>query len=275
MPQRRSSDGPVAAPGGQGPAYSVTISTDPNRRVDEDNDSNINNNVHRNHSNTDTVGLGRGTVGEHSLHPTASSGPGAAAMARKHNFEANKAGWTYAKCALLFFTAMLITWIPSSANRVYSVLHANNESIAPLEYMSAFVLPLQGFWNALIYTLTSWKACKSFFGDVGSSLGQRKRAREFVEVGSNGPHSRTTRKDWGVMGAVGMTGAGASAGAGSMGMGMGMGMGGGVGGAGGGGAKTYESESMTELAHSRPESRAASGSGSGEASGSGDTRIGH
>lgn len=47
-----------------------------------------------------------------------------------------------AKCAILFFTALLVTWIPSSANRAFSVLHANEVSL-PLE-----VLPLQDFWNA-------------------------------------------------------------------------------------------------------------------------------
>ncbi|KAL6415423.1 G-protein coupled receptor [Ilyonectria robusta] len=75
------------------------------------------------------------------------------------------AEWSYAKCSVLFFTAMFITWIPSSANRVYSVIHNNNSSVA-LEYMSAIVLPLQGFWNSIIYIVTSRKACKVFFDDV-------------------------------------------------------------------------------------------------------------
>jgi hypothetical protein len=66
---------------------------------------------------------------------------------------------------------MLVTWIPSSSNRLYSLLHNNQASLA-LEYMSAFVLPLQGFWNAVIYMVTSWKACKMFFSDIG---GRRKK----------------------------------------------------------------------------------------------------
>lgn len=32
--------------------------------------------------------------------------------------------------------------------------------------MSAFVLPLQGFWNAVIYAVTSWSACKSLTEDL-------------------------------------------------------------------------------------------------------------
>lgn len=95
---------------------------------------------------------------------------------RKTTYEAHTAAWSYTKCALLFFTAMLVTWIPSSANRVYSVVQ-NGEVNLPLEYMSAFVLPLQGFWNAIIYMTTSWKACKMLWEDVtsgfrkGTSLG--------------------------------------------------------------------------------------------------------
>ncbi|KUI60048.1 hypothetical protein VP1G_07302 [Cytospora mali] len=85
---------------------------------------------------------------------------------RKAAYEANSAAWQYTKCAILFFTAILVTWIPSTANRVYSVIHSNEISL-PLEYMSAFVLPLQGFWNLIIYVVTSWGACKDLVEDVG------------------------------------------------------------------------------------------------------------
>lgn len=80
-------------------------------------------------------------------------------------YEANNAAWSYAKCALLFFTALLITWIPSTANRVYSVVNQNQVSLG-LEYASAFVLPLQGFWNGLIYIFTTRKACKKLLGGI-------------------------------------------------------------------------------------------------------------
>lgn len=86
-------------------------------------------------------------------------------LRRKAAFDANNATWSYTKCAILFFTAMLVTWIPSSSNRLYSILHNNQASLA-LEFMSAFVLPLQGFWNAIIYMVTSWKACKMLFRDT-------------------------------------------------------------------------------------------------------------
>jgi len=130
---------------------------------------------------------------------------------RKAAFEANNATWSYTKCAILFFTAMLVTWIPSSANRVYSVVHNNQASMA-LEYMSAFVLPLQGFWNAIIYMVTSWKACKMLWNDM--FRGGRHQKRDI-----NGRSFQM--------------------------------MAGGRGGSKGS-DKFYESESMTDLAHSRP-----------------------
>jgi hypothetical protein len=85
--------------------------------------------------------------------------------------EANNAAWSYTKVAILFFTAMLVTWIPSSANRVYSVVNPGYIS-PPLQFASAFVLPLQGFWNAVIYMTTSWHACRNFFsGSLRPSKG--------------------------------------------------------------------------------------------------------
>ncbi|KAM7214917.1 hypothetical protein V8F06_009669 [Rhypophila decipiens] len=89
---------------------------------------------------------------------------------RRAAYEANSAILSYTKCALLFFTAMLVTWIPSSANRVYSVVHESRTSLM-LEYMSAAVLPLQGFWNAIIYAVTSWGAVKMLFNGYGYGNG--------------------------------------------------------------------------------------------------------
>lgn len=79
----------------------------------------------------------------------------------------------YTKTAMLFFAVLLITWIPSSANRVFTLVHPSATNVA-LEYMSACVLPLQGFWNAIIYVFTSWCAFKSYFGDF--KIGSRTKA---------------------------------------------------------------------------------------------------
>jgi len=84
---------------------------------------------------------------------------------RYATMEANTAIWSYTKVAVLFFFAMMVTWIPSSANRVFSVVHPGQVSL-PLEYASAFVLPLQGFWNALIYATTSLPACKQVWTNI-------------------------------------------------------------------------------------------------------------
>ena len=92
--------------------------------------------------------------------------PNFAPPARRYAaMEANNAAWSYTKVAVLFFLAMMITWIPSSANRVYSVVHPGQVSL-PLQFASAFVLPLQGFWNALIYTTTSLPACKQLWRQI-------------------------------------------------------------------------------------------------------------
>ncbi|KAH6669147.1 G-protein coupled receptor [Plectosphaerella plurivora] len=153
--------------------------------------------------------------------PIQSNPPGTSAgamtsapTARQTSHAANNAAWSYAKCALLFFTALLITWIPSSANRVYSVVHENH-SLRPLEYMSAAVLPLQGFWNALIYMVTSWKACKSFWYDVRHF--RRPQVTELVGYRHHDTFNVTKKRS-----------------------------------GGSGSGKSYETESMTELANSRP-----------------------
>jgi hypothetical protein len=50
---------------------------------------------------------------------------------------ANNAAWSYTKVACLFFVAMMITWIPSSANRVFSVLAGILECIDLHHYQLA------------------------------------------------------------------------------------------------------------------------------------------
>jgi hypothetical protein len=92
----------------------------------------------------------------------------------------DNAAWAYTKCAILFFSAMLITWIPSSANRVHSLIHDGKSSL-PLEYMSAFVLPLQGCWNCVIYVITSRAACRGFFHDL--RFGSQQEVAEIIGRG--------------------------------------------------------------------------------------------
>lgn len=145
--------------------------------------------------------------------PTTTANP----LRRRQAYEANTAAWSYTKCAILFFSALLVTWIPSSANRVFSVVHPSKSS-EPLEFMSAFVLPLQGFWNAIIYIVTSWKACQMLADDILHGTGRRPNVQELVGFPRTDNFkmmspSRKSPND-----------------------------------------KNYESESMTELANSRPNS---------------------
>src|SRR2546421_9959925 len=74
---------------------------------------------------------------------------------RKWSSAMTKCEWSYYKCALLFFVAVVVTWVPSSANRIYSLVFPEKVSFG-LSLAAGLVLPLQGFWNALIYIATSW-----------------------------------------------------------------------------------------------------------------------
>ncbi|KAH8161361.1 hypothetical protein CIB48_g6881 [Xylaria polymorpha] len=99
------------------------------------------------------------------INPEASTTPAQVKARKRKNHDLNSAAWAYTKCAILFFTALAVTWLPSSANRVYSVVHGG-ETVVALEILGAIVLPLQGFWNAVIYAVTSWAAVKLFFSEL-------------------------------------------------------------------------------------------------------------
>lgn len=121
------------------------------------------------------------------LTPTTTNRVASRPEQKRASMQADSALISYTKVAGLFFIAMMITWIPSSANRVYSVINTDQVSLA-LECVSAFVLPLQGFWNALIYATTSIPACKSLYKQVKeqkrlSGSGLRNLARGFPSEG--------------------------------------------------------------------------------------------
>lgn len=92
----------------------------------------------------------------------------AAALQHRRNraaVEANRAAWGYTKVALLFFVSLLVTWVPSSLNRVYSLANHGKSDIA-LSYVAGTVLSLMGFWNSVIYVVTTRAACKDVFFSV-------------------------------------------------------------------------------------------------------------
>ncbi|KAK0748405.1 hypothetical protein B0T21DRAFT_398516 [Apiosordaria backusii] len=61
----------------------------------------------------------------------------------------------YLRTSFVFAISVLVTWTPSSINRVYALIYPATTSYS-LNLASAVVLPLQGLWNAVIFAATSW-----------------------------------------------------------------------------------------------------------------------
>lgn len=79
----------------------------------------------------------------------------------------------YLRTSFIFAFAVLVTWIPSSINRIYSLSHDGRVSFQ-LSVASGCVLPLQGVWNALIYFTTSWNT----FNEEMQALWKTMRGRD-------------------------------------------------------------------------------------------------
>lgn len=62
----------------------------------------------------------------------------------------------YLRTSFVFAISILVTWTPSSINRVYTLIYPDKASYG-LNIAAAVVLPLQGVWNAVIYFTTSWR----------------------------------------------------------------------------------------------------------------------
>ena len=57
------------------------------------------------------------------------------------------------------------TKVPSSINRVYAIAHPDRMNFR-LNYASSLVFPLQGFWNVLVYIITSQTACRRLWAQI-------------------------------------------------------------------------------------------------------------
>jgi hypothetical protein len=101
----------------------------------------------------------------------------------------DKIKWAYTKCAMLFAISILITWVPASVNRVYGLRYPKNSSFA-LNVGSAIVLPLQGFWNTIIYFTTSLSICRS----VIERFKSRNQPRGFTVL-DEGSEGRERKRD--------------------------------------------------------------------------------
>ncbi|KAF3933465.1 hypothetical protein ABW19_dt0201497 [Dactylella cylindrospora] len=88
-----------------------------------------------------------------------------AIAANRRTMKANAAAWAYTRCSFLFFVGLIITWLPSSTNRVYGFIHPEDQPFA-LYLTASLVLPAQGLWNFVIYVTTSWKSCKLMWQDI-------------------------------------------------------------------------------------------------------------
>lgn len=133
---------------------------------------------------------------------------GADSQRRSTSTEATSATWAYTKYAMLFFIALLVTWVslfkvrysletvvgsfrvdcstlqvPSTINRVYSLARPDDFNFS-LNYASSFVLPLQGFWNSLIYVSISWPAFKLLWSDLHNRISSWRISRSVTHIQS-------------------------------------------------------------------------------------------
>ncbi|KAL9594050.1 MAG: hypothetical protein Q9219_007240 [cf. Caloplaca sp. 3 TL-2023] len=90
--------------------------------------------------------------------------------------EANAAAWRYTKVAILFFVSLCVTWVPSSINRIYDLAHPDGVSYS-LNFISAIVLPLMGFWNGVIYFATTRAVCIHLFWELVERWAPRRKER--------------------------------------------------------------------------------------------------
>ena len=119
-------------------------------------------------------------------------------LTRNHALsETNPDAWLYARAAFLFFCALLISWVPSSINRLYSFVHPEELNFG-LNYTETVVLPLQGFLNACVYIITSQTAVKNL---IRSMTGRPELPRQNNYVHS-GDLDSPSHKVWGPAGGV-------------------------------------------------------------------------
>lgn len=87
----------------------------------------------------------------------------------------------YLRTSFIFGFAVLVTWIPSSVNRLYSIANGGRINFA-LSAVSGTVLPLQGVWNALIYFTTSGKTVAEICNGTAETIWRRAGKGEGTTV---------------------------------------------------------------------------------------------
>ncbi|KKY33929.1 putative g-protein coupled receptor [Diaporthe ampelina] len=92
----------------------------------------------------------------------------------------------YLRTSFVFAISVLVTWTPSSINRVYTLVYPDQASYG-LNIAAAVVLPLQGVWNAVIYFTTSWKIFREEMEATRAGL----RVLEFLRLDGGGDAEMT------------------------------------------------------------------------------------
>ncbi|PQE32593.1 camp receptor protein [Rutstroemia sp. NJR-2017a WRK4] len=101
--------------------------------------------------------------------------------------EPNAEAWLYARVAILFFFAMILTWVPASVNRIWQVAHPGAGVNFPLNYAASLGFSLQGVWNTVVWVVTSKSACWGLWGRGRGRFEGRGRVLELgMGMGKSG-----------------------------------------------------------------------------------------
>ncbi|KAH7126961.1 G protein coupled receptor family protein [Dendryphion nanum] len=98
---------------------------------------------------------------------------GNTSVRRTTAMDGNTAAWSYLKVAFLMFAALFIVWVPSTVNRLQQFINRDSP-VFGLNLASALVLPLQGFWNAMVYASTTWPECKRAMRETLEAVARRR-----------------------------------------------------------------------------------------------------
>ncbi|KAN0084984.1 hypothetical protein V8E54_001451 [Elaphomyces granulatus] len=96
----------------------------------------------------------------------------------------------YARYSFIFFVALVVTWLPSSINRISNVVNPNAKNFG-LNLTGALVLSLQGFWNAVIYFTTCMSSCKQLLSDFMRSPRRPNPPTEQTVLPQRGSHDES------------------------------------------------------------------------------------
>ncbi|KAM3517346.1 hypothetical protein NHJ13051_009059 [Beauveria bassiana] len=89
----------------------------------------------------------------------------------------------YLRTSFLFAISVLVTWIPSSMNRIHSWIAG--QSPYQFHVATAAVLPLQGLWNAIIFFVTSWNVLQRHRRNTAASAAAAEAIDRLRQDGAN------------------------------------------------------------------------------------------